>query len=125
MVITGPAMTPNVLIPRKGADGNIFHVYFSEETIEKIARKFLETKQLHNTDINHDDDVVQENTLLESWIVQDPDMDKSKTYGFEVPAGTWMVSYKINNQETWNKIKNGELNGFSIAGQFIEKASKI
>ena len=125
MVITGPAMTPNVLIPRKNAEGNIFHVYFSEETIEKIARKFLETKQLHNTDINHDDDVVQENTLLESWIVQDPDMDKSKSYGFEVPAGTWMVSYKINNQETWNKIKNGELNGFSIAGQFIEKASKI
>ena len=125
MVITGPAMTPNVLIPRKNAEGNIFHVYFSEETIEKIARKFLETKQLHNTDINHDDDVVQENTLLESWIVQDPDMDKSKTLGFAVPAKTWMVSYKINNQETWDKIKNGELNGFSIAGQFIEKASKI
>ena len=125
MIITGPAMTPNVLIPRKDADGNIFHVYFSEETIEKIARKFLETKQLHNTDINHDEDVVQENTLLESWIVDNPDMDKSKTLGFDVPKSTWMVSYKINNQETWNKIKNGELNGFSIQGQFIEKASKI
>ncbi len=125
MIITGPSMTPNVLIPRKDKNGNIFHVYFSEDTIEKIARKFLETKQLHNTDINHDSDVVQENTLLESWIVDDPDMDKSKKYGFDVPKGTWMVSYKINNQETWNKIKNGELNGFSIQGQFIEKADKI
>jgi len=124
MIITGPAMTPNVLIPRKDEDGNMFHVYFTEDTIEKISRKFIETNKIHNTDINHNDNVVQENTLLESWIVEDPDMDKSKTYGFEVPKGTWMVSYKINNQETWKKIKDGELNGFSITGQFIEKATK-
>lgn len=124
MVLTGPAMTPNVLIPRKDKDGNVFHVYFSEETIEKIARKFLEENKQHNTDINHDDDVVQENTLLESWIVSDPDMDKSKAMGFDVPKNTWMVSYKINNKETWDKIKKGELNGFSITGNFIEKATK-
>jgi hypothetical protein len=51
-------------------------------------------------------------------------MDKSKSYGFDVPTGTWMVSYKINNKDTWNQIKNGELNGFSITGQFIEKGLK-
>ena len=123
MILTGPSMTPNVLIPRKDKDGNVFHVYFSEDTIEKIARKFLEENKQHNTDINHDDDVVQENTLLESWIVSDPNMDKSNTMGFDVPKGTWMVSYKINNQETWDKIKKGELNGFSITGNFIEKAT--
>jgi hypothetical protein len=49
-------------------------------------------------------------------------MDKSTALGFDVPKGTWMVSYKINNKETWQKIKNGELNGFSITGNFIEKA---
>ena len=54
----------------------------------------------------------------------DPNMDKSKAMGFEVPEGTWMASYKINNEETWKKIKAGELNGFSVAGQFIEKATK-
>ena len=124
MIITGPAMTPNVMIPRKDADGNIFHVYFTSDTIEKISRKFLEEAKHNQTDINHNDDVVQENTLLESWLVEDPEMDKSKKYGFEVPVGTWMVSYKINNQETWDKIKNKELNGFSITGQFIERATK-
>ena len=79
---------------------------------------------MNNTDVNHDDDVVIDNTLLESWIVEDPEMDKSKAMGFEVPKGTWMVSYKINDDSTWQKIKAGELNGFSIAGQFIEKATK-
>ena len=84
--------------------------------------KFLEENKQHNTDINHDDKISNENTLLESWIVNDPEMDKSATLGFNVPKGTWMVSYKINNKETWQKIKNGELNGFSITGNFIEKA---
>ena len=70
MIITGPAMTPSILIPRKDADGNTFHVYFSEETIEKISQKFLEENKQHRTDVNHDDNVVEDNTLLESWIVQ-------------------------------------------------------
>ena len=124
MIITGASMTPNVMIPRKDADGNMFHVYFTEETIAKIAQKFIAESNHNNTDINHNDDVVTENTLLESWIVQDPEMDKSKAMGFEVPKGTWMVSYKINNEDTWKKIKNQELNGFSITGQFIEKLIK-
>ena len=124
MIITGPSMTPNILIPRKDEDGNTFHVYFTAETIEKISRRFLAESKHNNTDVNHNDEVTTENTLLESWIVEDPEMDKSKAMGFDVPAGTWMVSMKINNEETWNKIKNKELNGFSITGSFIERATK-
>ncbi len=121
MIITGPAMIPNSLIPRRDALGNMFHVYFSEDTIKKIAGKFLEDNNAHKTDINHDDNIVEENTLLESWIVEDSEKDKSSLLGYDLPAGTWMVSYKVNNEETWNKIKNGELNGYSVTGQFIEK----
>ena len=121
MIITGPAMIPNALIARKDEMGNLFHVYFSKDTVEKVARKFLADNNAHVTDINHDDNIVEENTLLESWIVEDPKMDKSKAMGFNVPKSTWMVSYKINNKDTWNKIKAGELNGFSVAGSFLEK----
>jgi hypothetical protein len=120
MIITGPAMIPRSLIARKDELGNMFHVYFSEETIEKIARKFLADNNAHNTDINHNGEVVTENTLLESWIVDNPEMDKSKSLGFNVPKGTWMTSMKINNKETWNKIKAGDLNGFSVEGSFLE-----
>jgi len=125
MIVTGPAMVPQQLILRKDEMGNPFHVYFSQDTIKKIAKKFFEYNKMNNTDINHDDNVTTGNTLLESWIVEDPNMDKSKAMGFNVPKSTWMVSYKINDEETWNKIKNGELNGYSIAGNFIEKAAKL
>jgi hypothetical protein len=121
MIITGPAMIPDSLIARKDKLGNTFHVYFSKDTIKKIAKKFLEDNNAHNTDINHNEDIVKENTLLETWIVEDTVKDKSNLLGYELPVGSWMVSYKINNKETWQKIKNGELNGYSVTGQFIEK----
>lgn len=123
MIITGPAMKAFQLIPRRDEDGNLFHVYFSDETIKKLSEKFLKEHKQHMTDINHSMNPDEENTLIESWIVSDPEMDKSKALGFNPTKGDWYVSYKINNEKTWNQIKEGKLNGFSIAGQFIERTS--
>ena len=124
MIITGPCMVPNQYIVRKDDDGIPFHVFFSEDTVRKIAQKFLAKQEQHNTDINHNEEITTENTLLESWIVEDSKMDKSTSLGYDLPKGSWMVSYKINNKDTWNKIKNGELNGYSVQGQFLEKQIK-
>jgi hypothetical protein len=122
MIITGPAMIPNQLIPRRDADGNLFHVYFTEETVRKVAGEFIRRHYQNNTDINHNDQVTEENNLVESWIIENPDMDKATALGYAgLPKGTWMVSYKINNPDTWAKIKSGELNGFSVTGDFIQK----
>lgn len=121
MIITGPAMKAFQLIPRRDEDGNLFHVYFSDETIKKLSEKFLKDNNQHTTDINHSMEPDEENTLVESWIVEDPEMDKSRVLGFNPGKGDWYVSYKINNKETWKQIKEGKLNGFSIAGQFIER----
>ena len=123
-IIVGPAMVPQKLIARRDANGDIFYVYFSKETIKKIASEWMAKGYLHNTDVNHDMNVTTENTLLESWIVEDPKTDKAATLGYDLPEGTWMTSYKINNSDTWSKIKNGELNGYSIAGTFIEKLAR-
>ena len=124
MIITGPAMKAFQLIPRKDKDGNLFHVYFSDETIKKLSEKFLKEHKQHMTDVNHSMNPDEENNLIESWIVEDPEMDKSRALGFNPTKGDWYVSYKINNEETWKQIKEGKLNGFSIAGQFIERNAK-
>lgn len=123
-IVVGPAMLPQVLIPRKAEDGSTFHVFFSEETIAKIAEKFFKEMKHNNTDVNHNDQITNNNTLLESWIVEDPQKDKAAALGFDVPKGTWMTSYRINDEETWKQIKNGELNGFSVTGDFIQRALK-
>ena len=42
-------------------------------------------------------------------------------YGFnDLPKGTWMTKMKINNKDIWDKVKSGELRGFSVSGYFEE-----
>ena len=60
-------------------------------------------------------------TVVESWIVEDTKKDKSALYEFNVPEGTWMIAMKVDNEEIWNKVKSGDIKGFSIEGYFAEK----
>jgi hypothetical protein len=61
-------------------------------------------------------------SVVESWIVEDTEMDKSKKYGLNAPVGTWMVSMKVNNDTIWNDfVKTGKVKGFSIEGYFADK----
>lgn len=120
-IATGPLMIPNKMILRRDEEGKPYYIYFTKSTIEKMAEKFLKLNKHNNTDVDHNFDVTTENTLLESWISEDKMYDKAYKMGFALPMGTWYVSYKINDDETWRKIKAGELKGFSLAGPFIEK----
>ena len=120
-IATGPIMVPNKMILRRDEEGNPFYVYFTRKTIRKMAEKFLANSKHNNTDVEHDGDIKTENTLLETWISEDMVKDKSATFGFALPPGTWYASYRINNDEDWAKIKAGQLRGFSLAGNFLER----
>lgn len=120
-IITGPLIIPNKMILRRNADGSPYYVFFSKATIRKMAEKFLRLNKHNNTDVNHDWQITTNNTLIESWISESPKYDKAYHHGFALPAGTWYVSYKINDDETWESIKSGKLKGFSLAGPFIER----
>ena len=62
-------------------------------------------------------------TMVESWIVEDENMDKSKLYNLNVPLGTWMGTIKVDNESIWNEfIKTGAVKGFSIEGYFADKS---
>lgn len=123
-IVTGPLMIPNKMILRKDEEGQPYYVYFSKETIRKMSEKFFALNKHNNTDKMHNWDITTSNTLLESWISESIQHDKSYRFGFNLPVGTWYVSYRINDDETWRQIKNGELKGFSLAGPFIEKLTK-
>ncbi len=85
--------------------------------VEDFNEKFEKVMQT----LPEDWDITTNNTLLESWISESSFHDKAYKHGFALPAGTWYVSYRINNDETWADIKSGKLKGFSLAGGFIEK----
>jgi len=119
-IVLGPAMIPDMKIFRKDALGNPYYVFFSAETIKMIAEKYMRNKYTDNNDQMHDGKAVRDVYVVESWIKED-ESDKSSKYGYEsTPIGTWFVSMKVKNDEIWKKVKEGQLNGFSVSGFFEE-----
>ena len=48
-----------------------------------------------------------------AWIKMSEN-DKSVDFGIECPIGSWLIATKVDNDEVWERIKKGELKGFSI-----------
>ena len=120
-ILMGAALIPNKPIFRKRND-TMFYVYFSKDTVKRASELFFMNGNQNNATLEHNMEI-NGLTVVESWIVENPEMDKSKMYDFEVPEGTWMISMKVENDEVWNNyVKEGKVKGFSIEGYFADKA---
>jgi len=122
-ILMGAALIPDKPIYRN-MDGEEFYIYFSKETVAKAAEMFFKKHNQNSATLEHSQRI-DGMTVFESWIVEDPKMDKSAKYGLEVPEGTWMVSMKVDNDAIWQDfVKNNKVFGFSIEGQFANTLVK-
>jgi len=122
--LIAPALIPNKQIYRYDANTDSdYYVYFSKDTVKKAAYSYLKHNNHHKATYQHEQRVAGVLTV-ESWI-KEGDQDKSKLYGFDLSDGTWFVKMKIENDDLWNKIKEGELRGLSIEGYFVDKLEKM
>lgn len=120
--LVGAVLIPEKEIPRYDQDLNEeYLVYFSKDTIKKAQELFMSS--LNNNNATYEHKIPIEGlSVVESWIKEDEKIDKSSQYGFKnMPTGTWFVKMKVNNSEVWNKVKKGEVKGFSIEGYFTDK----
>jgi len=100
-----------------------YYVWFSKDTVKKAAYSYLKHNNHHKATYQHEQRVAGVLTV-ESWI-KEGDQDKSKLYGFDLSDGTWFVKMKIENDDLWNKIKEGELRGLSIEGYFVNRLEQM
>lgn len=119
-ILMGAALVPNKQIYRKDKNNEEYYIFFSKDTIRKASELFLMNSNQNNTTYEHNEKL-KGLTVVESWIIEDLEHDKSKKYGFSLPVGTWMISMKVNNEEVWAKVKDGSVKGFSIEGYFADK----
>lgn len=120
----GPALIPNKDIYRNNGEQE-FYINFTEESIVKMSQEFMKNYKQHEVNLQHEENV-DEVFVVESWIVEDPYRDKSNALGFNVPKNTWMVGVKVNNIDTWERVKTGELKGFSVESAIhLEEFNKI
>ena len=113
-LVAGPLLIANKRILRVSEDGEPYAIFFSEKTIEEMARKFMKNRLNNEITIEHGNKKVGGVYLTESWLIEHPLKDKSNSFGFTLPAGTWFGVYKVENDEVWEMVKSGELKGFSV-----------
>ena len=119
----GAALIPDKDIYRNNGEQE-FYISFTKESIEKMSQDFMKEYRQHEVKTDHED-VANEVCVVESWLVQDSYRDKANALGINVPEGTWMIGMKVNNIETWDRIKAGELKGFSVESMLtLEEFSK-
>lgn len=107
-IINGVAMRADFPIARAG--GKV-EVIFPKEEIKKFSLDFMKNKRTDKVDIQHSGNLIDGMYLFESLIIS----DKVKHSDFpNIEDGSWITSYKVDNDYTWNKIKSRELTGFSI-----------
>jgi len=123
-IVVGAAMVPNKMIHRYDDLGNLYYVFFSAASIKKMADKFMKQGRTDETSIEHDGKKLGSDKvyIAESWVSDNPIYDKSHQYGFSLPAGTWFVSMKVEDEKVWRMIKEKSLTGFSVEGLFAEKS---
>lgn len=124
--LVGAVLIPDKHIPRHDQEsGEDYNVYFTADTIRQAQELFMSNLRNNNATYEHQLPI-QGISVVESWVKEDKEFDKSNAYGFkEMPIGTWFVQMKVNNEEVWDKVKNGEVKGFSIEGYFVDKVEQM
>lgn len=117
-IITGVSLLADVPILRVSPTGEKFNVVFTKEVIRQLVEKYSKMGLNNEVNIQHNDrDFVKGVTMIESYII-----DKARGIcpkEFEsVTDGSWITSFKVDNEEVWAKIKSGEVRGFSVQGIF-------
>ena len=119
-ILMGAVLIPEKPIYRRNGQDE-YYIYFSKETVNKASQLFFKNKNQQNWTLEHSKQI-EGLTVVESWIVEDTQKDKSALYNLEVPVGTWMASVKVDDEKMWNEfVKTGKVKGFSLEGYFADK----
>lgn len=101
-VVFGEVYAPNV--PDSQGD------FMLADDIRKMAHNFVRSLKARKVDVNHDNEPL-EAAIVESFIATEGD----KTY----LEGAWVVGIKIDDDEVFKKVVEGEINGFSMEARVV------
>lgn len=88
----------------------------TREEVKRVAYEFMRRSMLTKIDEMHN---YKESGcyVVESFIARPGDP--------EFVEGAWVLGTKIDNDEVWEKVLNGEYNGYSIAGRAIREPAAV
>lgn len=115
-IVMGAIMVANLPIYRYNEDMGDHYVVFRPNVIEQAVLRFFKERRNDQANIMHDGVKVDGVYLYESFIIDDR---KPTPIGFDkLPNGSWFGTFKVENDDVWERVKKGEFAGFSIEGFF-------
>jgi hypothetical protein len=122
-IVTGVMISVGTAIRRREEQFGEHYIVFDAPTVEMIRTKFF--KHGFNQNLNEEHDpkkVIKGATLIDSYIASNSDPKLPSIpeafAAMNLMDGTWIASYKIEDDNLWNDVKNGKFNGFSVEGLF-------
>jgi hypothetical protein len=117
-IITGPAMLANKPIYRFDDARGEYYVVFDADTIWTIAKKMARKAMYNAVNTDHATPVNEGVYMIEMYFI-DRARGVNPPVGFEdAEDGSMFVTYLVDNNEVWEKVKAGEWKGFSVEGLF-------
>lgn len=121
-IVTGVVLRSNFPIYRREKNEE-FLIKFSKDMVFKYMLKFMKEQKTMDVNLNHDSNLSVDGCyMIESFIFNDNHKLGFDGYYDDLEPGSWMATYKIDNEEVWNEIVSGKLTGFSpeLTGNAIE-----
>lgn len=96
-LVTGQVYAPDTL----DAHGH----FMTKAELKRVAHQFMLDGLLTSIDVQHDNETIKA-SIVESFIARKGDPDYEE--------GSWVATVKIDDEAIWQKVKDGEINGYSF-----------
>lgn len=121
-LVSGPTLIPGC----PDCDFKNGEKLLSKEEVKKMAFEYIEKYRISDADHDYHRTQKEVATPVASWISDEPQTFKNiRGDEVTVPAGSWFLTLKIHDDKTWERVKKGELQGFSVTAISKEIADKI
>ena len=116
--ITGVVCLADTPILRKNDQYGVHCILFDRDTIKKMMLRYFKNGLSNRVNIEHKGEMIEGLTMIESYI-KDSNRNVSPIEFQDVTDGSWIATFKVENDEVWSAIKEDhKLKGFSLQGYF-------
>lgn len=119
--VTGVMMSAGTPIIRFDERNEPYYVYFTAKTIEQIRDKYHKNNLTNNLNLMHDDkQIVDGAYMVESYLIN-RSQGKNEPINFQnsnLQEGSWIATFKIEDDRVWQMVLDGKFGGFSVEGEF-------
>lgn len=96
---------------------------YSEEAIRKTAHYWMEHGGVIG--LMHRLNISPHISILETYLAPVSFVFESDGKKYKVRKGTWLLRVRVNSDELWKSIKDGEYGAFSVGGSAIKRKEEI